>query len=140
MMNKFKLHNLSVQARHNLHLFKIVMHMSDYGWGLDWYLDLNERLYTKLITAINRSDTADSHSAIHCSTQLGLLRLLYLHQSLPGGRSQQCPLLPCSFSYWLVTVSQQPPTLLTPFQSQSYVTTDGQSASLSWCQAPIWGL
>jgi hypothetical protein len=25
-------------------------------------------------------------------------------------------------------------------QSQSYVTTDGQSASLSWCQAPIWGL
>jgi hypothetical protein len=24
-------------------------------------------------------------------------------------------------------------------QSQSYVTTDGQSASLSWCQAPIWG-
>jgi hypothetical protein len=25
-------------------------------------------------------------------------------------------------------------------QSQSYVRTDGQSASLSWCQAPIWGL
>jgi hypothetical protein len=25
-------------------------------------------------------------------------------------------------------------------QNQSYVTTDGQSASLSWCQAPIWGL
>jgi hypothetical protein len=25
-------------------------------------------------------------------------------------------------------------------QSQSYVTTDGQSASLSWFQAPIWGL
>jgi hypothetical protein len=24
-------------------------------------------------------------------------------------------------------------------QSQSYVTTDGQSASLSWCQAPVWG-
>jgi hypothetical protein len=24
-------------------------------------------------------------------------------------------------------------------QSQSYVTTDGPSASLSWCQAPIWG-
>jgi hypothetical protein len=23
---------------------------------------------------------------------------------------------------------------------QSYVTTEGQSASLSWCQAPIWGL
>jgi hypothetical protein len=25
-------------------------------------------------------------------------------------------------------------------QSQSYVTTDDQPASLSWCQAPIWGL
>jgi hypothetical protein len=25
-------------------------------------------------------------------------------------------------------------------ESESYVTTDGQSASLSWCQAPIWGL
>jgi hypothetical protein len=25
-------------------------------------------------------------------------------------------------------------------QSQSYVTTDGQSASLSWHKAPIWGL
>jgi hypothetical protein len=23
-------------------------------------------------------------------------------------------------------------------QSQSYITTDGQSASLTWCQAPIW--
>jgi hypothetical protein len=23
--------------------------------------------------------------------------------------------------------------------SQSYITTDGQSVSLSWCQAPIWG-
>jgi hypothetical protein len=27
-----------------------------------------------------------------------------------------------------------------PSQSQSYVTTDGQSASLSWNKAPIWGL
>jgi hypothetical protein len=26
------------------------------------------------------------------------------------------------------------------YQSQSYVTTDGQSASLSWNKAPIWGL
>jgi hypothetical protein len=23
-------------------------------------------------------------------------------------------------------------------KSQSYITSDGQSASLSWCQAPIW--
>jgi hypothetical protein len=29
---------------------------------------------------------------------------------------------------------------LLPSQSQSYITTDGQSASLSWNKAPIWGL
>jgi hypothetical protein len=29
---------------------------------------------------------------------------------------------------------------LLPNQSQSYATTDSQSASVSWCQAPIWGL
>jgi hypothetical protein len=29
---------------------------------------------------------------------------------------------------------------LTQSRSQSYVTTDSQSASLSWCQAPIWDL
>jgi hypothetical protein len=41
-------------------------------------------------------------------------------------------------------LSSQPPVQnsCTPgqSQSQSYVTTDGQSASLSWCQAPIWDL
>jgi hypothetical protein len=29
---------------------------------------------------------------------------------------------------------------VTELKSQNYVTTDGQSANLSWCQAPIWGL
>jgi hypothetical protein len=37
-----------------------------------------------------------------------------------------------AFSSWETDSNQS--------QSQSYVTTDGQSASLSWCQAPIWGL
>jgi hypothetical protein len=32
------------------------------------------------------------------------------------------------------------PSFLTQSQSQSYITTDGQSASLSWNKAPIWGL
>jgi hypothetical protein len=27
---------------------------------------------------------------------------------------------------------------INPSQSQSYATIDGQSASLPWCQAPIW--
>jgi CO dehydrogenase/acetyl-CoA synthase delta subunit len=33
----------------------------------------------------------------------------------------------------------KPVILPMPSSSQSYVQTDGQSASLSWCQAPIWG-
>jgi hypothetical protein len=32
------------------------------------------------------------------------------------------------------------PNKLHSSHSQSFVTTDGQSASLSWCEAPIWGL
>jgi hypothetical protein len=31
-------------------------------------------------------------------------------------------------------------TELMPNQSQTYITNDGQSASLSWIKAPIWGL
>jgi hypothetical protein len=37
---------------------------------------------------------------------LSLLNLLCFHQSLPGNGSQQCPLLPSSRPYRLVTVSQ----------------------------------
>jgi hypothetical protein len=36
--------------------------------------------------------------------------------------------------------SQETLSVLSQSQGQSYVTTDGQSSSLSWCQAPIWGL
>jgi hypothetical protein len=37
-------------------------------------------------------------------------------------------------------VAQLYPQALGYYQSQSYVTTDGLSASLSWNKAPIWGL
>jgi hypothetical protein len=43
------------------------------------------------------------------------------------------PLLPCSYPYQLVTVSE-PSTLKHP--SPSHIATDGQSVSKSWCQAP----
>jgi hypothetical protein len=44
--------------------------------------------------------------------------------------------------YSLVLLQSSPELRLTTFSSQiqSYVTTVTQSASLSWCQAPIWGL
>jgi hypothetical protein len=72
-----------------------------------------------------------------------LLSLLCLHQSLPGEGSQQCPLLPCSHSYRLATVSQltqYSSCRLPESESEPYITTDVQSASLSWKKAPIWGL
>jgi hypothetical protein len=59
------------------------------------------------------------------------------------------PQLPCSRPYRLLTVSEildssrvWPPLATSQSrplnQSQIYVTTDGQSVCLSWCQAPIW--
>jgi hypothetical protein len=53
---------------------------------------------------------------------------------------------PLQSSTQLNSVTHQPTTSLhftqlnCSSQSQSYVTTDGQSASLSWNKAPIWGL
>jgi hypothetical protein len=57
----------------------------------------------------------------------------------------------CLIPYnWFATISYQPYsclhrpafnwTLNSSNDSESYVTTDGKSFSLSWCQAPIWGL
>jgi hypothetical protein len=77
-----------------------------------------------------------AHFTNHCNHSTHkFFSVCCFHQSLSGDGSQECPLFPCSRSYRLATVSQ-----LTRCQSQSYVTTDGQSASLFWCQAPIWSL
>jgi hypothetical protein len=47
----------------------------------------------------------------------------------------------CQLNY--SAISSQPPlqnsTEHIQSRSQSYVTTDGQSARLSWCKAPVWG-
>jgi hypothetical protein len=51
-----------------------------------------------------------------------------LHWNYSDFQLNWTTLLRCAPSYSFVS------------QSQSYVMTDCQSASLSWCQAPIWGL
>jgi hypothetical protein len=53
------------------------------------------------------------------------LQLLVTCLSLSGVSS------PLASTDWLPAGSET--------QSQSYIMTDGQSASVSWCQAPIWG-
>jgi hypothetical protein len=69
-------------------------------------------------------------SPIYYRTQLSLLSPLCLHQSLSASGSQQCLVLFTSLR--LATAARN------SSQIQSYVMTDGQSASLTWCQAPIW--
>jgi hypothetical protein len=44
----------------------------------------------------------------------------------------------CTLLDWVNITTTTTTTTLNP--SLSYVTPDGQSVSLSWCQAPIWGL
>jgi hypothetical protein len=60
---------------------------------------------------------------IRCLVCVLLPQLLFTHK---------CPELKLSLHSLLLFWNQS--------QSQSYVTTDGHSPSLSWCQAPIWGL
>jgi hypothetical protein len=57
--------------------------------------------------------------------------------------SGRCPLADTPQPELSTNYSQGTPELdysQSQSQSQSYVTTDGQSASLSWNKAPIWGL
>jgi hypothetical protein len=42
--------------------------------------------------------------------------------------------------YYTTLVIFLPTMFISQSQSQSYITTDGQPASLSWNKAPIWGL
>jgi hypothetical protein len=73
-----------------------------YTW-FRWVIGFNEHLQiVQVIIALSLIYTL-------CSLPqhvLRLLSLLCLHHSLPGDGSQQCPLFPCSPSYWLTTVSQ----------------------------------
>jgi hypothetical protein len=66
---------------------------------------------------------------------LYLFSLLYLHRLSPGNGFQRRSFL----SFYVHTLTGR---RLSPNQpeSESYVTTDGQSASLSWNKAPIWRL
>jgi hypothetical protein len=88
----------------------IVMCVSDYGRVLDWQLDLPNTFRSSLQVTL-------ALSLIHilCSSLQHVLSLLSLlcHQSLPGDRSHQCPLLPCLRYYQLATLPQITHTLLT---------------------------
>jgi hypothetical protein len=50
------------------------------------------------------------------------------------------PLLPSAYSGSLASRNSTRLDSTTVFESESYITIDGQPASLSWSKAPIWGL
>jgi hypothetical protein len=63
--------------------------------------------------------------------------LLFRLQSLCNlGTKNSSGLTPPAYD-WLVTAPELP---LSESESESYITTDSQSASLSWNKAPIWGV
>jgi hypothetical protein len=72
------------------------------------------------------------------------LHCLCLIATSNGGRSPSSgfPTVP-GLRYQLLTATAHndwtPVVLWLQIKNQNYVTTDGQSASLSWCQALIWG-
>jgi hypothetical protein len=88
------------------------------------------------------------HSEDHCTYSIHKVFSVFTNRCLVvasnGGRFPSSGFLNCP---WL----QLPPSHFSQLQlstdstnhssqSQSYVMTNGQSVSLSWCQAPIWDL
>jgi hypothetical protein len=64
-----------------------------------------------------------NYTALHC---------IALNSDLLNCQLNSALLVPIRFQLLRLSQSQS--------QSQNYVTTDGQSESLSWNKAPIWGL
>jgi hypothetical protein len=73
------------------------------------------------------------------STSSWTTKHLLFHCDCKWRLSYECFLLTTPVQ-WIILVYRWLPNCSTPGQSQSHVTTDDQSASLSWNKAPIWGL
>jgi hypothetical protein len=109
----------------------IVTCMSDCRRGLDWWLDLCEHLHTKLVTTSNYNAIAHLHTLQITTAHAKASQSVFTSRFLVTDPNN----ILCWCQYRPTNIPQ-----LTHCQSQSYVTTDGQSASLSWNKAPIWGL
>jgi hypothetical protein len=135
---------------------------------MDWMIAFIDTLCTSRGTTSNYSTTADLHTSQFTtapnkpfpsavSTAVSWQRLLTVEilqlpalGSFPGRLSFRTAWQLFPQLKW-IAISSQPPLQsstalstslhdLTRVESESYVTTDGQSASLSWNKAPIWGL
>jgi hypothetical protein len=91
---------------------------------------IGNRIFEDLqnISANNYGSLNELHSKDHCNYSTHNVALLCLLQSLADDGSQQCPLLLCSRSYQLATVSQ-----LTHYSSCRLSTDRLQSSTVNCC-------
>jgi hypothetical protein len=90
-------------------------------WIGNWFIE-----HLQFVTTTNYSAIANSHTLQSLQRVLSLLSLLCLYHVLGGWRPSHTNLLFFKVPSEDVLISQ------------SHITTDGQSVSLSWCRAPSW--
>jgi hypothetical protein len=87
---------------------------------------LNESIYWTVLQVV---------TTVVCNTLRLLFEFATFVWTMPASRKHASSLLVSLLNFWLHFWTSE----LTA-ESESYVTTDAQSASLSWYKAPIWGL
>jgi hypothetical protein len=106
---------------------------SDYRRGVGLDLGLIDHFNTHLVSAFN-------YNVIKCHT----LQFTKAHAKSFPGRSvftSSClVMIPNNGWFRAQVLSERRLPSNCPFLKVKVVTTDGQSASLSWCQAPVWDL
>jgi hypothetical protein len=87
-------------------------------------------------------DSGDSSTLVLTYLRTGYHLISNLRPQIRSVNRSNCCWFCQHTNSWLQSPRDQETTYLfssQSSQSQCYVTTDGQSASLSWCQAPVWG-
>jgi hypothetical protein len=129
--------------------------LCDYRRGMDWILDILTHLYTPLGTTLHspltHTDWFPQSVTVPTSRFLAAELTQWKCFSFRGHAvAHWLTLHTCTHSATFSASLAEPISRLTAHlelwnstadsESESYVTTDGQSASLSWNKAPIWGL
>jgi hypothetical protein len=92
--------------------------------------------FSAITSRIQATDLSQSHWNFKPHVKSSL-HSHFLQLPIPKTRPNSLPTMVLySYSFW----TPNSKSLISLAESESYVTTDGQPASLSWNKAPIWGL